>query len=230
MMLKRIKEFWETNPCGARYSGTLDLLDRSRYFNYPFIPMLLNDSNLQGKKVLEIGCGPGTDARYICRLGAEYVGGDLTGVATRLTHSLEIPNIIQFSAEDLPFRTTSFDVVYSWGVLHHTPNTEKSFSEIHRVLKPEGRFIGMLYSKYSIIGLIAEMFGGLSKNTEGEDNLLTKAFSKKEITTFMEGRFGNLILTNKSASVLRFGKVVGYLISSLPDTFGWFTIIRGTKI
>jgi ubiquinone/menaquinone biosynthesis C-methylase UbiE len=103
-------------------------------------------------QVLEVGCGLGTDAVEFARSGADYTGIDLTQPAVQLTkqklEAYSVPGTTkQADAEDLPFDDESFDVVYSWGVIHHTPNTDKCVKEMYRVLRPGGRMILMLYHK-----------------------------------------------------------------------------------
>src|SRR6185503_19479033 len=105
-------------------------------------------------KVLEIGCGLGTDGAQFAEAGADYTGVDLTEAAVDLARKrfefFDLPGKFQTAdAEDLPFPDQSFDLVYSHGVLHHTPETAKAIKEIHRVLRPGGRAVVMLYHRDS---------------------------------------------------------------------------------
>ena len=105
-------------------------------------------------KVLEIGCGIGTDGAQFARAGADYTGIDLTQAAIDLARerfaSSGLPGDFRVSdAENLDFPDDSFDLVYSHGVLHHTPDIEAAVREIHRVLKPGGRAMVMLYHRGS---------------------------------------------------------------------------------
>jgi ubiquinone/menaquinone biosynthesis C-methylase UbiE len=99
--------------------------------------------------VLEIGCGCGSEAERFARAGARYTAVDLTNAAPSITQrpfqlgGLE-GRFIQGDAEDQPFADGSFDLVYSHGVLHHTPNTPRTIREVHRVLAPSGRAVIML--------------------------------------------------------------------------------------
>ncbi|MBV9358223.1 MAG: class I SAM-dependent methyltransferase [Chloroflexi bacterium] len=104
----------------------------------------------RGLRVLEVGCGLGSDGARFARHGAAYVGLDLTDPAARLTlQKLRAYRLagatLQGDAERLPFRDGAFDLAYSWGVIHHTPDTEACVDEMWRVLRPEGRLILMLY-------------------------------------------------------------------------------------
>jgi SAM-dependent methyltransferase len=104
--------------------------------------------------VLEIGCGLGTDGAQFAKAGADYVGIDLTDAAVDLTRrrfqiSQLCGKFLTADAEQLDFADNSFDIVYSHGVLHHTPDTSGAVREIHRVLRPGGRAIVMLYHRDS---------------------------------------------------------------------------------
>jgi len=132
-----------------------DEIEEHRYSSHPWILNAINSFNLKGKKVLEVGCGMGTDHLAMARKGGIMHAVDLTprnleitdkrfelyGHQTRLTLG---------DAEHLPFPTSSMDFVYSFGVLHHSPDTEKTILEIHRVLKPGGKCYVTVYHKHSL--------------------------------------------------------------------------------
>jgi ubiquinone/menaquinone biosynthesis C-methylase UbiE len=110
-----------------------------------------------GKRVLEIGVGLGADHQLLAEAGAVLDGIDLTQRA--VDHTGErfrqlglTSNLQRADAENLPFADRSFDMVCSWGVIHHTPDTKRAAREIIRVLKPGGTFKVMIYNKHSIVG------------------------------------------------------------------------------
>lgn len=109
----------------------------------------------KGKKVLEIGCGQGTMASNWAKNGAKVTAVDLNPTSVELAkrrfeiYSLE-GEILQADGNKLDFEDNTFDYVYSWGVLHHSPNLSKSIDELFRVLKPGGEFGVMLYNRESI--------------------------------------------------------------------------------
>lgn len=118
-----------------------------RIFDYP---------RYRGKRVLEIGCGMGCMASNWARHGAEIAAIDLNPVAVAQTRRrFEVfglkGEVREADAEALPFSDGSFDYVYSWGVLHHTPGIRQAVREIHRVLRPGGRFGLMLYNRGSVL-------------------------------------------------------------------------------
>jgi SAM-dependent methyltransferase len=110
----------------------------------------------RGKKVLEVGCGIGAMAMNWARTGAQMTAVDLTPMAVEQTRRrLEIfglqAEVMQSDGRKLPFEDGQFDYVYSWGVLHHSPDLEKSIAELMRVVKPGGGFGVMLYHRHSFL-------------------------------------------------------------------------------
>jgi len=131
-----------------------ELLEAHRYTKEWHIPVAADFSSARGLKVLEIGCGLGTDGAQFAEAGADYTGVDLTEAAVELARKrFELFNLTgkfqTADAENLDFPDASFDLVYSHGVLHHTPDTGKAVQEIHRVLRPGGRAVVMLYHRGS---------------------------------------------------------------------------------
>lgn len=107
------------------------------------------------KDVLEGGCGIATDGLQFARAGARYVGIDFSPTAlefARQRFELEgaAGRFVAGSVTELPFPAASFDLVYSMGVIHHLPETDKAVSEFHRVLRPGGRAIVMIYHRDSL--------------------------------------------------------------------------------
>jgi len=159
-MIEEIKEYWEKNlPQFSHESshkiGTRDWFYEMawRRFNlfYPYLLDVAEFSEHRGEKVLEIGIGCGLDIAQFAINGAECYGIDITKASIEITKRYldiikEQAKLIVANAERLPFKSNTFDYVYSIGVLHHTPNTQKAINEIHRILKPRGRFCVMLYS------------------------------------------------------------------------------------
>ena len=170
---KEIQSFWQQNPCGAQLVGDIandgrqnyeDFFrryDEYRYTKEPHIIKNLDGIDFNGKCVLEIGLGQGADGEQIARRGAIYSGVDLTDEAVNRTRmrfalrDLAFERIDQASALELPFDDSSFDIVFSHGVLHHIPEIGKAQTEIARVLRPGGRLVVMLYAKWSLNYLLA---------------------------------------------------------------------------
>src|SRR5437868_10482907 len=158
---ERVRDFWQKNPCGTKFTdaemGTRAFYERveeHRYEKEWHIPAAADFKGARGLRVLEIGCGLGTDGAQFAKAGAIYTGVDLTNAAVELARKrFELFNLKgcfrSADAENLAFADDSFDLVYSHGVLHHTPETEKAIKEIHRVLRPGGRAVVMLYHRGS---------------------------------------------------------------------------------
>jgi SAM-dependent methyltransferase len=158
---ERVRAFWQAHPCGTKFSdaemGSLEFFERieaHRYEKEWHIPAAADFAGARGLRVLEIGCGMGTDGAQFAKAGADYTGVDLTEAAIELARKRFALSGLKgdfrvADAENLEFAENSFDLVYSHGVLHHTPDTARAVREIHRVLRPQGRAVVMLYHRGS---------------------------------------------------------------------------------
>ena len=165
---QKVHEFWNSASCGESLylsEATRDGYQRqaqARYDLEPYIFDLARFVETKAKHVLEIGVGLGADHQMFAEAGAVLYGIDLTARAVEHTlnrlHSLGLSSQLAVGdAEALDFPDSSFDVVYSWGVLHHSPDTAKAVAEVHRVLKPGGEARLMIYHKWSLVGLMLWM-------------------------------------------------------------------------
>ena len=165
---KEVRNFWEEEACGTspdlikeeeQYSKAwFEEIEEYRYSVEPFIHSIAQFTRHSGKRVLEIGVGAGSDHLNWARAGADLYGVDLTdkGIDTtgkRLDLYNLKSNLQRVDAENLPFEDGFFDIVYSWGVIHHSEDTEQIIKEIYRVLKPGGKFLGMIYHRRSLHAL-----------------------------------------------------------------------------
>jgi SAM-dependent methyltransferase len=181
---ERVRAFWQAHPCGTKFSdaemGTREFFERveaHRYGKEWHIPEAADFAGARGLRVLEIGCGLGTDGAQFAKAGADYTGVDLTDAAVDLARThFELRGLRgdfrTADAENLDFADESFDLVYSHGVLHHTPDTAGAVREIHRVLKPGGRAMVMLYHRGSYnyrvgIRVLRRVGAGLLKTENG---------------------------------------------------------------
>ena len=158
---ERVRQFWQEHPCGTKFADAspgsrrfYELVEEHRYTKEWHIPAAAGFASTKGLRVLEIGCGLGTDGAQFAQAGADYTGIDLTDAAIELAQKrFELFNLSGTfqtdDAERLSFPNDSFDLVYSHGVLHHTPDIDAAIREIHRVLRPGGRAEVMLYHRNS---------------------------------------------------------------------------------
>lgn len=157
----RVRAFWQENPCGTKFADAppgsrrfYELVEEHRYKKEWHIPTAAGFDKTNNLKVLEVGCGLGTDGAQFAKAGADYTGIDLTDAAIELAQRrfelFQLPgNFRVADAERLDFPDNSFDIVYSHGVLHHTPDTAAAIREVHRVLRPGGKAVVMLYHRDS---------------------------------------------------------------------------------
>ncbi len=169
-----VRAHWEAQPCGTRDLPADDRrrffteLERERYTWEPYIHGFAQFERGAGKRVLEIGVGAGSDFINWVRSGATATGIDLTETGVDLTRerlTLEglRAEVQQGDAEQLPFAADSFDIVYSWGVLHHSPDTARAVSEVKRVLRPGGIALVMIYHSRSWVGFMLWLLHCLAK-------------------------------------------------------------------
>jgi ubiquinone/menaquinone biosynthesis C-methylase UbiE len=128
---------------------------RHRYELYPFIPEFVEFEAWTGKRVLEVGCGQGADLSRFALAGADTHGCDLTTKHCRISHDFVRAlggraSVAQADARALPYPSSSFDLVYSFGVLLLVEDLDRAVAEIHRVLKPGGTVVTMFYNRQSL--------------------------------------------------------------------------------
>jgi ubiquinone/menaquinone biosynthesis C-methylase UbiE len=159
-----VQNQWDQDPCGSHYveeaqPDTLEWfleVERYRYETYaPWMREVMEFDRHAGEKILEIGAGIGTDHAQFAKAGGIMHDLDLASGHLRLAQrNFELRGLKSVfkhgDAENIPFEDNTFDLVYSNGVIHHTPNTSRVVQEIHRVLKPGGRCIIMVYAENSL--------------------------------------------------------------------------------
>ena len=164
LKIEKVHDFWNAESCGERYaqgnSNFKKFLNEklNRYKLEPYIKKFANFSKLKNKDILEIGVGFGCDHSLIASNKPKTLTGiDLTERAINNTKArfktLGLKSKLKIdNAEKLSFKDESFDYVYSWGVLHHSPDTKKCFEEVYRVLRKGGVAKIMIYHKFSPVG------------------------------------------------------------------------------
>lgn len=173
---EQIKTFWNEFPCGTditkKEQYTKEYFDEIETFRYAIEPEIFSFAQFtqfHNKKVLEVGTGAGTDFLQWVRAGAQVYGIDVTEksiehVEKRLgIYNLEAQEIIVADAQNIPYQEDFFDCVYSWGVIHHTPDMQKCLKEIVRVTKPGGTIKIMIYNRRSLYAFYQYVRYGLFK-------------------------------------------------------------------
>ncbi len=169
-LITQIKQYWNDHihdleiahhPVGTE--GFFHDLDEYRFDKLRYLPRVVDFSGYSGKKVLEIGCGVGLDLVRFARGGALVTGVDLSETAIDLAQKNFKWNHLKadlrvMNGEDLEFTDHSFDVVYAHGVLQYTANASRMIKEAHRVLKPGGTFIGMVYNRKGWLNIMSTFF------------------------------------------------------------------------
>lgn len=161
--IETVRDFWDARPCNIRHSqapvGTREYFDQveaRKYYVEPHIPAFAQFERWKGKRVLEIGCGLGTESINFARHGADLTIVELSPRSLQLCKQrFEVyglsANFYEGDAERLnqclPAQT--FDLIFSFGVLHHTPNPPKAIEQIKNYLGPESELRLMVYSKFS---------------------------------------------------------------------------------
>jgi SAM-dependent methyltransferase len=143
------QQFWDSNPCGGEWASYAKFAEWYAGVE-PYAFDVLSAHPWMGTRVLEVGCGQGVVLNHLAGSGADTFGVDMSSVSIARTRAgaAELGHRVALSlsdAENLPFPSGAFDAVVSLGVLHHTPDTPKAVREVHRVLRPGGVAIVMLY-------------------------------------------------------------------------------------
>jgi len=194
-LISQITRYWDarihdlvitTHPVGT--PGFFRQLDEYRYDKLNYLPRLLDFASYRGKKLLEVGCGAGIDLVRFARAGAIVNGIDLSTTAIDLANKNLSQNGLNaclrvMNGESMQFDDNNFDVVYAHGVLQYTADAEKMVAEIHRVLKPSGQAIIMVYNRNSWLNLMRKV---TRVSLEHEDAPVLNKYSINEVKQFLK--------------------------------------------
>ena len=162
-VIDQVRSYWNRRPCNVRHSTSpvgsreyFDEVEARKYFVESHIPAFADFKRWRGKKVLEIGCGIGTDSINFARAGADVTVVDLSDESLGLcrkrfdVYGLKARFYLG-DAEELSkvVPVEKYDLVYSFGVIHHTPRPERVIEQIKLYCKPDTELRLMLYSKWS---------------------------------------------------------------------------------
>jgi len=200
-VIETIAQYWNgrihdlemtDRPVGTR--EFFDDLDDYRFDKLHYLPALVDFNGYAGKQLLEVGCGIGTDLVRFARGGAVVTGVDLSQTAIDLArrnfdeHGVAAANLEVANAEALPFADNTFDVVYGHGVIQYTANPAALLSECHRVLKPGGQAIFMVYNRISWLNGLSKL---MKVDLEHEDAPVLRKFTIAEFEQLL-ARFSDV--------------------------------------
>lgn len=249
-MSKEIYDYWSHR---IPYTwGSYKEMRNLRYGLQDYMHDVFNFNQFKDKKVLEIGCGSGIDSVEFAKNGAHVWATDMTQNAVEETIKLfkklkfdTYPHTIEKAdVTDLPYQDSFFDLVYTYGVIHHIPPVEKALHEIYRVLRPGGSCYAMLYHRDSLLYYYSILFiGGIMrdgfKNGLTERQLLSKYGEAKQgcpytrVYTEAEAKqlfkdFKN-VETQVEYPVIDTPLVRKVKIPNLPRHLGWHIIVKARK-
>ena len=232
--IETVAEYWDRRPCNIRHSpkdvGTreyFDEVEKRKYFVEPHIPVFAQFERWKSKHVLEIGCGIGTDAVNFARAGADYYGVELSDASLAIARKrfkvfglegrLDLCNAEELSS-NIPL--SSFDLVYSFGVIHHTPYPDAVVREVRKVIKRDGEFRLMLYAKNSWKAIMIE--AGLDQPEAQSGCPIAFTYSHNEATELLEGA-GFCIISIEQKHIFPFivDKYIRYEYELQP----WFNVM-----
>ena len=200
-VIETIAQYWNgrihdlemtDRPVGTR--EFFDDLDDYRFDKLHYLPVLVDFNGYAGKQLLEVGCGIGTDLVRFARGGAVVTGVDLSQTAIDLArrnfeaHGVTAARLDVANAEALPFADNAFDVVYGHGVIQYTANPAALLSECHRVLKPGGQAIFMVYNRISWLNGLSKL---MKVDLEHEDAPVLRKFTIAEFEQLL-ARFSDV--------------------------------------
>ena len=257
----QVRDYWNRQACGTEFSRGekysrryFDRIEQHRYAVVPEIFSFAQFTRAHDKKVLEVGVGAGTDFLQWVRAGARATGVDLTTeaiahVERRLElYGLQAEEVRVADCEKLPFEDGRFDLVYSCGVIHHTPDTRRALDEIVRVCRPGGQVKVMVYHRHSMVSYVLWIKQALLKlrpwkslswclyhHMESEG---TKAYTAGEIAAWLEDHevddvkiYPYLTYYDLLGASRSFFRSAARVVSNLlgHHRVGWFLFVEFTK-
>lgn len=248
-----VKDFWDNRPCNIKHSKKeflskeyFDEVEKKRYFVESHIPKFCDFAKYKGRKILEIGCGIGTDAVMFAKEGCDYYGLELSDESLKITKErFKVFNLdgkfFSLNSENMSiFEDNTFDLVYSFGVIHHTESPEIVLDEVYRILKPGGEAKIMLYAKDSWKKMMID--NGLDQYEAQSGCPIAFTYSKDEIFELFN-KFSNIRIDQEHIFPYKIPeyknneyKFVDYFESMPKDIFtnlkkilGWHLDITCTK-
>jgi len=195
--IDNVKSYWNNQPCNIKHSdkevGTFEYFEEvsaKRYTAEPHISEFAKFNDCEGKDVLEIGCGIGTDGIEFLKSGANYTATELSEKSADIArkrfdaYGYDVDVYVGNSENLCDFLPEKqYDVIYSFGVIHHTPNPDKVFSKIKKYLKDDGVLRIMLYAKDSWKGYMIDE--GLDQPEAQYGCPIANMYTKEEVVNLL---------------------------------------------
>jgi ubiquinone/menaquinone biosynthesis C-methylase UbiE len=195
-VIQAIQRYWnerihdlDMTDAAVGSKAFFDDLDEYRFDKLHYLPRLVDFTGFRGQRLLEVGCGIGTDLVRFARGGARVTGIDLSQTAIDLARkNFDVNGVVAeelrvADGEALPFPDGAFDVVYGHGVIQYTANPAQLIRECHRVLKPRGTAIFMVYNRVSWLNALSKV---MKVPLEHEDAPVLKKFSIAEFCELLQ--------------------------------------------
>jgi SAM-dependent methyltransferase len=230
--IEDVRAYWNSRPCNVRHSDLplgskeyFDAVEARKYFVEPHIPEFAGFSDWNGKRVLEIGCGIGTDAVNFARNGADYVGVELSEVSLEiarqrfdvlgLSGQFFAANVEELSASAIP--AGPYDLIYSFGVIHHTVDPARALSEVRKFASVDTELRIMLYAKNSYKAILIE--AGFDQPEAQDDCPIALTYTPETARALVESAgFSTLSIEQDHIFPYQVNKYVNYEYEKEP----WF--------
>jgi 2-polyprenyl-3-methyl-5-hydroxy-6-metoxy-1,4-benzoquinol methylase len=212
MTVEQVREYWNRQPCNIRHSTRdpgsreyFDEVEARKYFVEPHIPAFAQFEKWQGKRVLEVGCGIGTDTINFARAGAIVTAVDYSENSLEIArrraqvYGLKI-DFYHANAEELStvVPIDDYDLVYSFGVIHHTPQPKRVITEIRKYMSPGSELRMMVYNRFSwkvlwiLLGYGKGIFWRLdeliARHSEAQSGCpITYTYTEKNVANLLDG-------------------------------------------
>ncbi len=196
-----VKAYWDSRPCNIRHSRLpvgsreyFDEVEARKYYVEPHIPGFAQFERWRGKRVLEVGCGIGTDTINFARAGAIVTAVDLSteslALARKRAEVFGLADRIQFHCVDAERLGSSvapehYDLVYSFGVIHHTPEPARAVAEIRKFMSVNSEFRMMVYARDSWKRIMID--AGLDQPEAQSGCPVAYTYSRQEIAELLAG-------------------------------------------
>jgi SAM-dependent methyltransferase len=254
--IEAVEAFWNGRPCNIKHSPKpvgsreyFDEVEQRKHFVEPHIPEFAQFDRWASKRVLEIGCGIGTAAVNFARCGADYTGIELSQTSLDLTRKrFDVYGLkgrfVLCNAEHLSAHVESnhYDLVYSFGVIHHSPNQRAIVEQIRKVVRDDGEFRCMLYAKNSWKDIMIE--AGLDQPEAQRGCPIATTYTIEMVHDLYRGLFDVVCATQAHIFPYVVEKYVNYeyelqpwfkampreMFAALEQRLGWHMLIVGRPV